>query len=97
MAVYYKIDMINYITYFSGTQLDSYIPFDPYNYPNPTAGQKIIIENHITLEGQEGIALFKGCSNQTIEHLDWIDTSQATDFDEMFSDCNNLRSVDLST
>ena len=97
MAVYYKMNTVNYITYFSGTQLDSYIPFDPYNYPNPTAGQHIIIKNHITLEGQEGIALFKGCSNQTIEHLDWIDTSQATDFDEMFSDCNNLKSVDLST
>ena len=42
MAVYYKMNMVNYITYFSGTQLDSYIPFDPYNYPNPTAGQHII-------------------------------------------------------
>ena len=98
MAVYYKMDMVNYITYFSGTELDySYAPFDPYAYPNPTADQKIIIQNHITLEGQEGISLFEGCSNETIEHLDWIDTSQATDFMGMFANCNHLRSVDLST
>ena len=98
MAVYYKMDMVNYITYFSGTQTDySYIPFDPYAYPNPTADQLIIIENHITLEGQEGIDLFASCRNETIEHLDWIDTSQATDFMGMFSDCNRLKSVDLST
>lgn len=69
MAVYYKISGLT--TYFSGTQLDSsYILFDPHNSPNPTYGQNIIIQNPITLEGQEGDSLFEGCTNKTIEHLD---------------------------
>ena len=92
------MDMVNYITYLSGTEIDySYMPFDPYNYPNPTEGQTIVIVNQITLEGDEGVALFKGCLNTTIDHLDWIDTSQATDFMDMFANSIHLQEVDLST
>lgn len=84
-------------TYFAGRQIDyEYEEFNPYG-PSQTEGQNIVIVEPFSIEDDEGMYLFKGCSNATIDHLYWIDTSNCTRFDEMFSNCWNLRSVDLSS
>lgn len=84
-------------TYFAGRQIDyDYEEFNPYG-PSQTEGQDIVIAEPFSIEGDEGMYLFQGCSNATIEHLDWIDTSNCTRFDNMFYGCWNLRSVDLSS
>lgn len=82
--------------HFAGSQLDW--SYDQYNgwHSDPWNGE-VIIDEPFSIEGGEGEMLFLGASNKTIEHLDWIDTSQATNFRSMFFGCWLLQSIDLSS
>ena len=58
-------------TYFAGRQIDyEYEEFNPFGSVSQTEGQIIVIQEPFSIEGDEGMYLFQGCSNDTIEHLD---------------------------
>ena len=58
-------------TYFAGRQIDyDYEEFNPFGSSSQTEGQNIVIVEPFSIEGDEGMYLFQGCSNATIDHLD---------------------------
>ena len=98
MAVYYKLDSNNTIHY-SNTQADYSWTEKIWSDTDICSSHRVAIDsNPFVLEGdEEARYLFAWCENETIEHLDWIDTSNCTRLDCMFSDCIRLKSVDLHT
>lgn len=95
MTVYFKKS--GNTTYLAGHQVDyTWEVFDRDIWPSPTESQTIVIQEPFSIVNYEGSGLFMGCANTTIEHLDWIDTSQALGFDDMFANCQ-VTTLDLSS
>jgi len=97
MAVYYRLDDSNTIHY-ANTQVDSSWTEKLWSDTDICGEHYVTIDsNPFVLEGDDDARyLFAWCLNKTIDHLDWIDTSNCTRLDSMFAS-SHIESVDLHT